>query len=263
MIFSSRAVVVRSGRLSARLEYATADRVKMTFVRIATIFGALVVTACQSKGPTPKESGAASSAAPTAEHAREASAPAQDPHAGLHVDLQTPAAGTPKPEPDASGRIDLGAVTVQVPAGWQFEKPRALMRRAQFSVPGPGADASLVIFYMGQQGAGSLQSNLTRWSSQFTAPNGNAVPASVSERTVAGLKLTQLEVAGTYDGGMRPTGQRGEPSVDHRMITTVLETDRGPYYFRLVGPDATVAANRDAMNEMLDSATRSSGSTNP
>ena len=137
------------------------------------------------------------------------------------------------------------------------------MRRAQFAVPGHAGDASLVVFYMGQQGAGSLQSNLTRWSSQFTAPDGSTVPASVSERTVSGLKLTQLEVAGTYDGGMRPTGQRGEPMLDQRMITTVLETDRGPYYFRLVGPDATVAANRDAMNEMLNSATRSSASANP
>ncbi len=221
--------------------------VKRTLNRQAIILGALLLTACQSKGPAPKEGAA---------QAAEAQKPPADPHAGLNLKPAQQAAidKIPRPEPDASGKIDLGAVTMQVPDGWTFEKPRALMRRAQFKVSGAGGDAESIVFFMGTAGAGSQQANIDRWIAQFRHKDGSpVVDAKPVEKKVSGFDVTQLEVAGEYDGGMTPRGQPGQATSDHRLIAAIVATPKGPYYIKLLGPDATVAENRKSFDDMIAS----------
>ena len=212
----------------------------------AIVLGALFMTACQSKGPTPNEG-----AAPATETEKPA-----DPHAGLDQArrAQEAIAKIPRPEPDASGKIDLGAVTMQVPEGWIFEKPRALMRRAQFKVPGPKGEAESVVFFMGTAGAGSQQANIDRWIAQFTHKDGSrVVDVKPVEKKVSGFGVTQIEVAGEYDGGMTPGGQPGQATSEQRLIAAIVNTPKGPYYIKLLGPDATISENRKAFNDMIAS----------
>jgi hypothetical protein len=215
--------------------------------RPAIIVAALLMAACQSKGPAPKEG-----AAP----ATETQKPAADPHAGLNLAPSQPAAADkiPRPEPDESGKIDLGLVTMQVPEGWTFEKPRALMRRAQFKVAGAGGDAESIVFFMGAAGAGSRQANIDRWVAQFSNRDGSpVVDVKPVEKQVSGFDVTQIEVAGEYDGGMTPRGQPGQASSGQRLIAAIVATPKGPYYIKLLGPDATVAENRKAFDDMIAS----------
>ncbi|MDH3199500.1 MAG: hypothetical protein OEM15_01270 [Myxococcales bacterium] len=215
--------------------------------RKAIILGALLLTACQSKGPTPNEGAAA---------ATETQKPTADPHAGLDLSpqQQTAVDKIPRPEPDASGKIDLGAVTMQVPEAWTFQKPRALMRRAQFKVPGPGGEAESVVFFMGTAGAGSEQANIDRWIAQFTNKDGSRiVDVTPVEKKVSGFEVTQIEVAGEYDGGMTPGGQPGQATSEQRLIAAIVSTSKGPYYIKLLGPTATVAENRKVFDDMIAS----------
>ena len=224
---------------------ATAMPVKKMLNRKMIILGALLLTACQSKGPTPKEGSAT---------ATETQKPTADPHAGLDFAPQQQANEIPRPEPDASGKIDLGAVTIQAPKSWTFEKPRALMRRAQFKVPGPDGEAETVVFFMGSAGAGSQQANIDRWIAQFTHKDGSPIgDVKPVDKKVSGFDVTQIEVVGEYDGGMTPGGQPGQATSEQRLIAAIVGTPQGPYYIKLLGPDATVAANRKAFDGMIGS----------
>lgn len=219
--------------------------VNREFNRTAIILGALLLTACQSKGPTPN---AGATPAP------ETQKPTADPHAALPPGQQAAIDKIPRPEPDASGKIDLGAITMQVPEGWTFEKPRALMRRAQFNVPGSDGEAESVVFFMGTAGAGSEQANIDRWIAQFTHKDGSqVVDVTPVEKKVAGFDVTQIEVGGEYNGGMTPGGQPGEATSERRLIAAIVATPKGPYYIKLLGPDATVTEARQPFNEMIGS----------
>ena len=175
---------------------------------------------------------------------------------GIADEQRAAAPKIPRPKPDASGKIDLGAMTVQVPEGWKFVTPAGLMRRAQFDVPGPAGAAKTVVFFFGKAGAGSVQGNLDRWTRQFTNKDGSAVVEAVPvEKKIAGFDVTLLDVAGEYRGGMTPTGQPGPALSDQRLIAAIVETPQGPYYIKLVGPADTVSNNKAAFDGMLASIT--------
>ncbi len=210
---------------------------------------ALAAVGCQTKGPSPK-----ASPEPSAEGAAAAPTPASDPHSGLSPTQQAAVAQAASgATPDASGTLDLGAVTVQVPDGWKFVAPSSPMRRAQFNVAGPGGDAETVVFFMGQGGAGTHQANIDRWVAQFKDSAGNPVKASPSTKTVSGFEITEVEVAGEYDGGMTAAGQPGQAKSQQRLKGAIVSTPKGPYYIKLIGPSDTVTKNGAAFDSMIAS----------
>jgi hypothetical protein len=68
--------------------------------------------------------------------------------------------------------------------------------------------------------------------------------------TAHGLNVTWVEVAGTMKPstvGMGPTtAQPGS-----RLLGAVVEGPGGPWYLKLIGPDATVAAARSSFLDLL------------
>ena len=171
---------------------------------------------------------------------------------------------TPKPaasSPTVAGEVDavdLGAITIKAPPKWKFEHPSSSMRRAQFAVAGSGGDAGLVVYFFGNQGAGTVKANTDRWIGQFKNPDGSAIgDAKPVERTVAGFKTTQLEVTGTYVGGMTPGAPPQGETPGQRLIATIVNTPAGPYYFKFLGPDKTVNENRATYDKLLESMTSS------
>jgi hypothetical protein len=217
---------------------------------------ALVLAAgCQSKGPTPKEGAISTDPAPKVGTTETGGAhPAvgtQDPHAGL---VPAHAAGATHGQPDASGMIDVGAIAFKVPAKWQAQPPKSSMRRAQLSAPGSAGPAELIVFFFGPQGAGSTQDNIDRWIGQFANPDGS--PVSDAKRTsgqVSGLGVTKVEVAGQYASGMGAPGQAEVPQAGQRLIAAIVSTDGGPYYFKFLGPNATVTENSAVFDEVIES----------
>jgi len=143
--------------------------------------------------------------------------------------------------------VDLGGLKSDAPAAWKESETKSPMRFKQFTVPGKGGDAELVVFYFGQGQGGSVEDNLARWKKQFEPPAGKTIDQIAKTET---LKLptttvTLLDISGTYMFKASPMSPGpAEPRPDQRMLAAVLPTPNGNYYIRLVGPEKTVSAAR-------------------
>ena len=128
------------------------------------------------------------------------------------------------------------------------------MRRAELGVRGDGGTAGLVVYFFGNQGAGSSQANIDRWVGQFKDPDGTPITASKPvTRKIAGLEVTQVEVSGTYMGGMGAGAPDTQGQPGQRMIAAIVDTPKGPFYFKFLGADKVVVENRKAFEGLLAS----------
>ncbi len=219
----------------------------------------LLVTGCQEKGPTPKEgtpsTGPAPHAATSETGGTHPAVPGQNPHPGM-VPTQSPhdEGGAAPALPDASGMLDVGAIAFKMPAQWEAQQPKSSMRRAQVSAPGSAGPAQLIVYFFGAGGAGPTQANIDRWVGQFANADGSPVSdAKQTSSKISGFDVTQVEVAGTYAGGMNAGGQQQAAQGGQRLIAAVVNTNGGPYYFKFLGPDGTVTEQREPFDELIAS----------
>src|SRR5687767_2452910 len=104
-----------------------------------------------------------------------------------------------------------GELRFKAPDGWVTEKTTSTMRVAQYKLPkadGDAEDASLVLYYFGSAQGGSVQANVERWINQIKQPDGSSSrdKAKTETITVNGLKVTTVDVTGTYTAEMTPGG---------------------------------------------------------
>lgn len=162
-------------------------------------------------------------------------------------------APSPGAEPAAPGAPTL-AFTAQ--PGWVVETPASAMRVAQYRLPAGGSgagDASLVVFHFGPR-AGTLEANLERWASQFEQPDGGDSEERMQrrERTLDGRRVVEVELAGTYVAETAPGSGERVREPDWRLLAAVIESDAGPYYAKLVGPDETVSRWKASFGAFLE-----------
>jgi hypothetical protein len=125
------------------------------------------------------------------------------------------------------------------------------MRVAEFVVPrvsGDAEDGELIVYYFGGSGGG-VEANLQRWTAQFQPRN----EPTRTTATVNGLKLTTLDVKGTYIAEVRPGATERHNKPGFRMRATVVETPKGPYFIKLTGPSATIDRAGVAFDQFLRS----------
>lgn len=131
------------------------------------------------------------------------------------------------------------------PAEWQAKTPTTT-RIAEWALPkadGDKDDASLVVYYFGPSGGGGVQANMDRWIGQMTQPDGRPSKdvAKTSTMTVNGLKVSDIDVSGTYTAEMSPGASEHFNSPGWRLRAAVVETSGGVYYVKLIGAAKTVA----------------------
>jgi hypothetical protein len=165
----------------------------------------------------------------------------------------------PQPGPAQTGSAQTGSaqsgnLQFQPPAEWTAEQPTSSMRVAQYRLPraeGDSADATLVVFYFGQGQGGSVEANLDRWIGQVQQPDGSSSKskAKIDNTTINRMPVTLLDVTGNYTESMTGGGGGGQQIQGlARMRAAVIETAKGAYYIKLVGPEKTV--NRQDANFM-------------
>ena len=119
-------------------------------------------------------------------------------------------------------------------------------------VPGDAEDGELVIFYFGGSGGG-VEANLERWIGQMEQPDGRSSfeVASTVGFDANGLEVTLLDVPGTYVAAVTPgsTTQLNKPQF--RLLAAVVETSIGPFFFKLTGPERTLARWDDQFSTFL------------
>ncbi len=66
------------------------------------------------------------------------------------------------------------------------------------------------------------------------------------------MKVTALDLPGTYKGMPAP-GAPATSKSGYRLLAAAIEGEGGPWFFRVVGPDATVKAAKPGFEALLES----------
>ena len=144
------------------------------------------------------------------------------------------------------------------PSGWVEEKASSTMRVAQYKLPkesGDSEDGSVVVYYFGTSGGGGVSANVERWISQMKQPDGSDSKdkAKQDSLTVNGLKVNTIDLAGTYTAETAPGSGQFYNSPNYRLRAAVVETPRGFYYLKVVGPEKTVAKWNSSVTDFVKS----------
>lgn len=130
------------------------------------------------------------------------------------------------------------------------------MRAATYTVPvasGDHEDAECVVYFFGQGQGGGVQANIDRWKGQFSEPNGQPTQAKIAKRTIHGLSVTTIELAGNYTGMGGPMAASPSVKQGYRMLGAIIENPGGNIFVKFTGPAKTIAANQAKFEQLLNS----------
>jgi len=140
---------------------------------------------------------------------------------------------------------DAGGVpTWTVPAGWQ-PAPLAQFLIAKFSITAAdGAQAAVNVSSLAGDGGG-LSANVNRWRAQLgLAPVADADLANLPTIAASGGTATLVDISGT-------DGRTGKPA---RLVGVVLPLGGQTWFYKLMGDESVVAAQKDAFTKFVQSA---------
>jgi hypothetical protein len=144
-----------------------------------------------------------------------------------------------------------------VPAGWVEEERTSSMRVAQYRLPKAATDtedASLVLYYFGQGQGGTAAANVERWAGQMKQADGSAAKDAKEEHfETNGLKVTTVDVSGTYVAETASGSGTFHNKPGYRLRAAVVETPNGSYFVKLVGPEKTVMQWNDSFLSYIKS----------
>jgi hypothetical protein len=143
-----------------------------------------------------------------------------------------------------------GGISWTVPARWTAGAGSS-MRVATYAIPAAkGSDSGeCAVFFFGSGQGGGIDDNVARWAKQF---EGAPTPKSAAA-TVAGMRVTRAEVAGTYLAPGGPMMQSSGRKTGYRLLGAIVEAPGGNVFFKLTGPAATVAAARAELDALVAS----------
>jgi hypothetical protein len=124
------------------------------------------------------------------------------------------------------------------------------MRKATYVVPRAAGDAEDGELSVSQAG-GSVDQNVARWAQQL---DKKPADAKRTERMVNGLRVTVVEIHGDYSGMAMPGAQPSDKPAKkpgYAMLGAIVETTP-PTFFKLTGPDKTVANAQHDFDKMVD-----------
>lgn len=170
---------------------------------------------------------------------------------------------TRKVEPESiSGTHQVAGLGWNIPESWMTGKKRT-MRVATYVVPAVSGDSEngeCAVFYFGSGQGGTIQANVDRWLKQFEQPDGKSSEevAITQNLEVDGMKVTTLEVGGTYTAGMAPRTGAGTRKQDFHLLAAIVEGPEGAVFFKFTGPEQTVKGQRAGFDQLIRSVHRES-----
>lgn len=140
------------------------------------------------------------------------------------------------------------------PAEWTVGEERP-MRIVTYKLPAAKGDTEageLAVFYFGQGQGGAVDANIKRWVSQFQKPDGSPAEkdAKTKQERLAGFPVTTVDVKGTYNGG--PMMGPASPKAGFRLLGAIVEGPEGAVFFKLTGPEKTVASAEKPFRKLLE-----------
>jgi hypothetical protein len=140
-------------------------------------------------------------------------------------------------------------------AEWKTEGARP-MRAATYSITPAAGDrgvAECVVNFFGPGQGGSIDANVERWKGQILGADGKPAAAKVSSRIVRGIRITMVDSSGAYTGMGGPMAGGAKPVSGYRLVGAIAEGPGGNVFFKLTGPEKTIAAERQRFDQLLSS----------
>jgi hypothetical protein len=144
-------------------------------------------------------------------------------------------------------------IKVNVPESWKSHDTNSNLHLMQFSIPkseGDKEDTVASLWFYGLNGAGSTNEIFQRIIDEFDAKDRKI---KLTTGKCPGGDYILMDISGTWDRKL-PTPQGGLKVVHTtgREIAVAVSTSHaGDYYYRLEGPEQTVAANLDAFRASI------------
>ena len=142
-----------------------------------------------------------------------------------------------------------------VPRNWNTAEARP-MRLATYGVPalaGDGEGAECAVFYFGPTQGGGVQENLDRWVGQFVNPHD----PQRSQQTINGFPVYRISVKGEYLTQTGPMMQTTGTKKGYALLGAIVEGPAGRVFFKLTGPEKTIAGSKKEFENMLGSLRKS------
>lgn len=148
---------------------------------------------------------------------------------------------------DDPTKVELGGLHARKPPNWVWQTPTVALRTLQYTVPGrDGAEAADLVFglYFAREG-GPTELNIDRWNRQFLDEEGRPTTPVSREQFELDVPVLIVEHRGRYL-------QMGAaaPRDGMMQLAAVVEAPMRRVFVRLIGPEATVEANRAAFMDM-------------
>jgi len=147
-----------------------------------------------------------------------------------------------------------GGISWSYPSRWQSHPPRP-MRAATYIIPHASTDSTdgeCAVFYFGKGQGGDVDLNIKRWGSQFES----VIKGDKSELNVSGVKVTRVELSGTYLAPSMMTDESSGRLENYALLGAIAETSEGMVFFKFTGPSKTVLEATQEFNAMLNSITK-------
>jgi hypothetical protein len=143
------------------------------------------------------------------------------------------------------------------PPQWKSEAARP-MRAATYSITPAASDrgiAECIVNFFGPGQGGSVEANVERWKGQILGADGKPAASKVTSRTVRGVRITIVDSSGSYTGMGGPLSAT-KPVSGYRLLGAIAEGPGGNVFFKLTGPDKTIAAEQSRFDQLLSSIQR-------
>lgn len=186
-----------------------------------------------------------------------------NPHADPHATGTPAPAAAPKvrapvnPQPvTPGGKVrseTIEGLVLSVPTEWTRKPASNEMRLAEFILPGPGGEVTLIVSRF-KGGGGDAASNVNRWKAQFvTADGAPQTEAKVQTALRPPLTITRVDITGTNVAPVMPGSPELYKEPNSRMLGVIVEGAGDPYFFKAVGPGDTLAVWEPAFAAFADS----------
>jgi len=133
------------------------------------------------------------------------------------------------------------ALTWTVPASWR-QKPGSSVRKGSYAAGPESSPADCAVTAFPGDVGGDL-ANVNRWLAQLQQPPVSAAALAdlITPLPVAGLDIRLVDLTG------------GSADNPERMLGAIVPVDGSTWFFKLVGPDAVVQAEREAFMALIRS----------
>ena len=219
----------------------------MSQLRIAAVLLGAILTGlgCEEKTTQPKPGAGASSRGPASSPGP--STPATANGATTATPPAPAAAPTMPPGANTGTGISVLGLTLPLPAAWKQVPPGNPMRLAEVQVPDPAGDAAKACSIVFSTAGGDVQANIDRWAGQVRDAAGQPAKATPTTKTIAGLKVTTVELAGSYANMGEPA-----PHADWMLRGAIVEAPEGLLFSKMTGPAAPWAAAAPGFSSMIE-----------